>query len=289
MTPRLAAHGLTYRYKTGGGLVDVSLPIGAGERVALLGPNGAGKTTLLLHLAGLVRPDSGTVRVDGHRMQHQTNDLARWRAAVGLLFQDPNDQLFGPSVIEDVAIGPRNRGLTPAAARTQAYDVLRWLRIEELADEPIHALSYGRRRVVALAGVLAQAPGVLLLDEPTLGLDAAAEDDLLLTLERLRGDGVGMLMATHDVDLACRWADTIAVMQHGRLTGIGQPDDVLTDEHLRAARLRHPWALAAGRELRRAGILPGDEPIPRSGIELVDRLRARLGARPTIATLVEAS
>lgn len=275
MNVRLEAQGLAYRYPTGNGLTDVTLTIGRGERVALLGPNGAGKTTVLLLLNGLLPPAGGSIYLDGRLMTGGGPDQRAWRLAVGLLFQDPDDQLFGPTVVEDVAIGPRNRGLTVPLARAWAIDALRRLGLEHLAADPIHALSFGQRRAVAMAGVLAQAPRVLLLDEPTLGLDATAEDDLLATLDRLRDDGLGILMATHDVDLACRWADRVVVMRDGGVVAGGPPDLVLTDDLVAAARLRRPWILDVGRELIRVGLLPGDEPVPRSGSDLVARLRTR--------------
>lgn len=273
MTARLDARSLTYGYAGGGGLSGVSLRLGRGERLALLGANGAGKTTLLLQLSGLVRPHAGTVLVDGQEMGYTAHARAAWHCAVGLLFQDPDDQLFGPTVAEDVAIGPRNRGLAPDLAQQRALDVLGRLGLAHLAHEQVHELSYGQKRAVAMAGVLAQQPRVLLLDEPTLGLDATAQDDLLATLDRLCETGVAVLMATHDVDLASTWADRVAILQHGRLVAHGPAEAVLTDARLDAARLRRPWVLDVARELERAGLLHRGERPPRSAHELVTRLR----------------
>jgi len=272
MTIRLSVSHLSARYGDRRTLRDVSLHLRAGEHLALLGANGAGKTTLLYHLDGLLAPEAGEIHLEGTSLSRVSGALRRWRQAVGLLFQNPDDQLFGPTVLDDVMIGPRNTGATAEEARARALGVLRQLGVERLRAEPVHALSLGQRRTVALAGVLVTDPSVLLLDEPTQGLDAGTEEALLAAVDGARQRGVSVLMATHDVDLACRWADRVVVLDHGRVLREGPVERVLDDATLAQASLRRPWVLEVGRALRALDILPSTAPLPTSGAALVDAL-----------------
>ncbi|MFT3803357.1 MAG: ABC transporter ATP-binding protein [Burkholderiaceae bacterium] len=174
----------------------VDLVLAPGERLFVTGASGAGKTTLLHALLGFVPCAAGSLTILGQRCRSE-RDFARQRGPLGLLFQDPVDQLFGPTVAEDVAFGPLNLGASRAEARRIALEQLRRLDIEALAARPVHQLSGGEQRRVALAGVLAMAPRVLLLDEPTTGLDDAARAGLIDLLDRT---GLPMIVATHDAD-----------------------------------------------------------------------------------------
>ena len=253
MTPVLEARDLVFRHHgDGGGLDGVSLTLHRGRRTALLGPNGAGKSTLLLHLNGLAAPSRGEVRLHGDVMTRDASTLTRWRRSVGLVFQHADDQLFGPTVADDVASGPRNLGLADDAARQRALEALAELGLSHLAARPVHALSAGEKRRVALAGVIAMHPAVLLLDEPTAGLDPDAEGRLLDALERLASAGVSLLMATHDVALARAWADDVVVLVDGRVAAAGSIESltpsVLADAHLVRAwtRQRSHEAISEG-------------------------------------------
>jgi len=175
-------------------LDGVDLALAPGERLFVTGASGAGKTTLLHALLGFVPCQAGTLTILAQPCRGEA-DFARLRGPLGLLFQDPADQLFGPTVAEDVAFGPLNLGASKASARQTAIEQLRRLDLEHLAGRPVHQLSGGEQRRVALAGVLAMAPRVLLLDEPTTGLDEAARDGLIELLDRT---GLPMIVATHD-------------------------------------------------------------------------------------------
>ena len=178
----------------------VSLRLDPGQRLCLCGPNGAGKTSLLRLIVGLTLPVSGEVRLAGRPCRTEA-DFRRARAAIGFLFQESDDQLFSPTVVEDVAFGPMNLGVRPAEALAQARAQLEDFGLLPLADRPVHRLSGGEKRLVCLAGLFVMQPRVLLLDEPTTGLDADAER---LLLARLDGFAGAMLIVTHDDSLPDR-------------------------------------------------------------------------------------
>lgn len=200
-------------------LRDLDLRLEAGERLALTGANGSGKTTLLHLLVGLKRPTAGAVVAFGDVRETEAT-FVPVRRRVGLLFQDADDQLFCPTVIEDVAFGPLNLGLSPTRAQAVAEETLAMLGLDGYAGRITHRLSGGERRLVSLATVLAMHPEVLLLDEPTSGLDEATEQHLI---DHLEGLPQTMLFVTHDQDLVTRLATRILRLKEGRLHGIASP------------------------------------------------------------------
>jgi cobalt/nickel transport system ATP-binding protein len=275
----LAATGLVVGYDRGPRVLDgAALRIPAGRRLALLGANGSGKTTLLRCLSGALRPLAGEVTVDGHRLEHSRRGLRAHRQEVQLVLQDPDDQLFSASVAQDVSFGPVNLGLDDETVRARVAEALRLLAVEHLADRPTHQLSFGERKRVAIAGAVAMRPCVLLLDEPTAGLDPSAVTEAMAALARLEEHDSTVVMSTHDVDLALRWADEVAVVVD-RTVVQGSPAEVLGDDRLLArARLDRPWALTVGARLRTLGLLPADGPLPRDA----DGLLAALPQRPEV-------
>jgi len=207
-------------------LREISLEVAAGETLGLLGPNGAGKSTLLLQVNGLLR-GTGTVRVGGLPLNDRTLDQVR--AQVGFLFQNPDDQLFMPTVWEDVAFGPRNAGLPASGVRERVERALEVVQMREAAGRPPHHLSLGQKKRVALATVLATDCAVLVLDEPTSGLDPRGRRELaeyLTSLEQTK------LVATHDLEFAVELCDRVAVLEAGRIAAVGDPRVVLADAEL---------------------------------------------------------
>lgn len=272
----LSAHGLGYAWPGGVPALDgADLAVRRGGRLAVLGPNGCGKTTLLLHLNGTLRPQRGEVRLEGQPIGYDRRSLRELRQRVGLILQDPDDQLFGATVAQDVAFGPTNLGLGAHEVRRRVEAALTALGITDLADRPPHRLSLGQKRRAAIAGVLAMRPLVLLLDEPTAGLDADGGDRLLAALDGVAADGTTLVIATHDIDFAYAWADTVAVCAEARVVCQGETTAVLGDPAaLAAGRLKPPLVLEVARALADAGHVWPDGRLPRRRDELVAAVAA---------------
>jgi cobalt/nickel transport system ATP-binding protein len=223
----LSVRGLCFHYPDGReALRGVDLEVAAGERVALVGPNGAGKSTLMLHLNGVLR-GQGDIAVCGTSLSDST--LAAVRADVGLVFQDADDQLFCPTVFEDVAFGPMYLGLPRDEVRARASEALRAVGMADAADRPPHHLSGGEKRRVAIATVLSMRPRLLVLDEPSAGLDPRARRELI---DLLRGMPQTLLVATHDLALAQDLLPRTVVMDGGRIAASGATSDILADAAL---------------------------------------------------------
>jgi len=237
------ARDLRYRYPNGRhALRGVDLHISHGERVALLGPNGAGKTTFMLHLNGLMTGEGG-LEVAG--LEVGRDSVHELRARVGLVFQDPDDQLFMPTVAEDVAFGPLNLGLDRDAVAGRVSEALGAVRMEHVAGRAPYQLSMGERRRVAIATVLAMHPALLVLDEPSANLDPRARRELLDVLALVERT---MLVTTHDLPLAAELCERAVILADGRVAGDGPCEAILADEALLAA---HDLELPAGFDLDR--------------------------------------
>ncbi len=246
-------------------LKSLSLSIAAGERLALLGPNGAGKSTVLMLLNGTLRPDRGTVRLRGAAAGYDRRALHDWRTAVGMVLQDPDDQLFAATVFEDVSFGPLNLGLSEAEVRARVAEALDTMRMADLAERPTHMLSFGQRKRVAIAGIVAMRPEVLLLDEPSGGLDPLGVTHLMAALDRVSALGTTIVLTTHDMDLAYGWADRIAVLGDHHVAAIGAPEAVFEDAALlHRLQVRRPLLWEIGRWLRARGLIPADRALPRT-------------------------
>ena len=226
MTPRvLTVRNLHHRYADGTqALNGVDFDLDAGECVALLGANGSGKTTFVLHLNGLMEtaPEQGSVEVCGIPLNKSTVDQVR--AKIGLVFQDSDEQLFMPTVLEDVAFGPANLGLSPAAAAARAKDMLERVGMSGALRKAPYHLSAGEKRRVAIAGVLAMEPEILVLDEPTTFLDPPGQRDLASLLASLPQ---AKILVTHDVEFARTLATRAVFFEHGRVAGEGSVDEII--------------------------------------------------------------
>ncbi|PZT68282.1 ABC transporter ATP-binding protein [Streptomyces sp. SW4] len=269
----VALRGVTFGYEDGPAVLRaVDFEVAEGRALALLGRNGSGKTTLMRLLSGGLRPQAGRLTLAGEPVTYDRKGLTRLRTTVQLVVQDPDDQLFAASVAQDVSFGPLNLGLPAARVRARVEEALAALDITALADRPTHLLSYGQRKRAAIAGAVAMRPRVLILDEPTAGLDPDGQERLLATLDGLRADGTTVVMATHDVDLALRWSEDAAVLTPSGVRTGPAPDTLARTELLREAGLRLPWGVAVGRLLRERG-MPAGTAVPRTAEELAALVR----------------
>ncbi|WP_216828689.1 ATP-binding cassette domain-containing protein [Alkalihalobacterium elongatum] len=230
---------LAYEYPDSTKALDkLSLQIPLSSKVAILGPNGAGKSTLLHHLNGLKLPQEGTVSVMGVPLTKK--NVKTIRQKVGLVFQDPDDQVFSGTVWEDVQFGPRNLGLSEQEVKEVCEVALGSVGMLEFKTKAPYHLSYGQKKRVAIAGILAMKPDVIILDEPMAYLDPKGQDEVAGLLQGLNFMGKTIILSTHDVDFAASWADIIILMKDGKILTTGGPDLLVDEESIRKANLHLP-------------------------------------------------
>lgn len=233
---------LSYAYADGTkALSDITLDIPKGKKIAILGHNGAGKSTLFQHLNGILKPTAGTIVFEGNDLEYSRKALKALRQKVGIVFQNADHQLFSGTVKQDIAFGPLNLGWSTEKTEEKIAWAVAQTEVEDLLDKPIHFLSVGQKKRVAMAGVLAMEPSVLLLDEPTAGLDNYYATQVLQYLAKLDDGERTILLATHDIPLAYEWADLIIVMEAGKIIYNGDPITLFyEDELLHRAHLERP-------------------------------------------------
>lgn len=275
--PLVALHCLSHTYPDGTRSVhDVSFAVFPEETVGIVGGNGAGKSTLMEHLNGLLDLQEGELRVTGETITDDNVDRAR--REVGFVFQDADAQIVAPTVLDDVMFGPLNYGASQQEARKRAHEALERLDAEHLVDRVPHHLSGGEKRLVAIAGVLVMDPSVIVMDEPLAGLDPAREQRVREVIEDLQDDGIGLVVATHDVDFASEISDRLVVMDDGDIVGRGEPDTVFYDDDLlEGAGLRPPAAVRMARDL---GV---EDDLPVTESELVAAIERDDGEKTTPA------
>ncbi|QYR21660.1 cobalt ECF transporter T component CbiQ [Paenibacillus sp. sptzw28] len=271
-----------YRYGEIEALRGVSFTIERGAKAVLMGPNGAGKSTLISLLNGLEQPSRGEVFVLGEQLTRESG--VRLRQRVGVVYQDPDDQIFSTTVEEDVAFGPRNLGLSEAEVGERVDTALGSVGMRELRKRSPFELSYGQKRRVAIAGVLAMRPEIIILDEPMAFLDPKSRDDLHALLETMHLMGITLVVATHDVDFAAEWADQVLILVDGRMLASGTTELLFDDSLLAEADLHLPRLVRPFRLLQGAGDLRPRT--VRQAAQLIWKLMVR-GPEPEAEELTE--
>lgn len=270
----IETENLSYSYEENDrkALDGLSVRIGRGKKVAFMGGNGSGKSTFFLCLNGILRPDKGRVLIDGKPVSYTRKGLLEVRKKVGIVFQEPDNQLFSASVFQEISFGVLNLGTEEETARKEVEQVIRELDITPFKDRPAHALSGGQKKQVAIADILVMHPQVMVLDEPASALDAAHTKKVHELIRSLTEQGITVLMSLHDIDYAWSWADEIVLMDRGRVIRQGTPREVCEDEAvLRQAGLERPAVLRIYEKLKEKGVLSGDR-IPGSMDELTEML-----------------
>ena len=239
----IKAENVSYTYDGNNqkALNGLNLKIRRGAKVAFMGGNGSGKSTFFLCLNGIRRPDEGTIYIDGKPVEYTRKGLLDVRSKVGIVFQEPDDQLFSASVYEEISFGILNLGADEDTARREVERVIEELEITPFQDRPAHALSGGQKKQVAIADILVMHPEVMILDEPAAALDPKHTRKVQEIVDRLSEKGITVLMATHDIDYAYAWADEIVLMHEGKAIRQGTPAQVCTDRQaLEEASLELP-------------------------------------------------
>ncbi|MGB9938131.1 MAG: ATP-binding cassette domain-containing protein [Methanobacterium sp.] len=266
---------ITYNYPDGTEALDkVNFKAREGKIIALLGPNGAGKSTLFLHFNGILRPISGSIFVNGKKIEYNKKSLMNVRQNVGIVFQNPDDQLFAPTVVEDVAFGPMNMGLSKEEVEKRVDDALERVGMGEYKNKAPHHLSGGQKKRVAIAGILAMKPKIMVLDEPTSGLDPKGASQILRLLYNLNKEGMTIIISTHDVDLVPLYAYQVYIISKGTIIKKGSPQEVFEDiKTIRDANLRLPRIAHLMEILQKEDQMPFEKPYPLTIGEARKKLR----------------
>ncbi|MEQ8970463.1 MAG: ABC transporter ATP-binding protein [Coleofasciculus sp. C1-SOL-03] len=271
----LELENIYYTYPGGDkpALNGLNIYITATKKIALLGQNGSGKSTLLFLADGLLKPQHGQIRWASERLKYDRHSLNQWRQKIGLAFQDPEQQLVAGTVAEDIAYGLYTLKLSQVEIKQRLEQTLAEFGLQDLADQPLHHLSLGQKRRVALAGVMARQPELLLLDEPTAYLDSVQTGNLLEELERIHAAGTTLVIATHDLNFAYQWADWMCILHEGQLIMSGEAQNIfsqgnrLAELHLDVPILWEVWQVLVSRLS-----LPKTMPFPKTIRQLEDQL-----------------
>lgn len=272
----LKAEQLSYTYEGSDvpALNGLSLEIQRGRKIACMGANGSGKSTFFLCCNGIRKPDSGRLYFEGRPLDYSKKGLLSLRSKVGVVFQDPDDQLFSANVLQEISFGPLNLGLTQQETKQRAAQVMERLGITPFAHRPVHALSGGQKKLVAIADILVMEPSLILLDEPAAALDPIHTRIVREIIDEISASGITIVTATHDVDYAWSWAEDVLLFHEGRLLACGAPEEVFTKkELLDTASLEEPCVLSMYQALREKGLLPDLQNCPRTLNDLKEYLR----------------
>jgi len=266
----LKLEGVCYTYEDGTeALKGVNLDIRRGEKLAVMGPNGSGKSTLFLALNGIRRPTGGLVLFNGVPVDYSRKGLLDLRKQIGVVFQDPDNQLFSASVTQEISFGVLNLGMPEEKARARVEKVIEDLNITPFRDKPTHFLSGGQKKRVAIADILVMDPEIILFDEPAAALDPKHARMIEEIIDQLNERGITVIVSTHDVNRALIWADRIALMDEGVIVSVGTPDEIFSDDEVLArTNLEKPTVLKIFDTLCEAGITDRNGSIPHTAEDL---------------------
>lgn len=264
--PIISVKDLRYSYGMGQEILKgVSLDIMKGEKIAVIGTNGAGKSTFFLNLNGVLTPDSGEIYFHGRKMEQSKEDLMELRRGIGIVFQDADNQIIATTVMGEVSFGPMNLGLPKAEVKNRVLEALSYMNIADFKERAPHYLSGGEKKRVTIADIIAMHSEVIVFDEPTTALDPVNVCALETVLQKLSNEGKTLLISTHDLDFAYRWANRIIVFSNGQVIADGIPEDVFQQEDILVkANLKTPTLLSMRNILLKHGVLLDTETYPKT-------------------------
>ena len=263
----IKAEDLYFSYDDGNtrSLNGLSLEIRRGQKVAFMGANGSGKSTFFLCCNGINKPSKGTMYFCGKPYDYSKKGLLELRSKVGIIFQDPDSQLFSASVYQEISFGILNLGVPAEEAKSEVEKVIDYLEITQFRDKPTHALSGGQKKQVSIADILVMHPDIIILDEPAAALDPKHTTMVNKIIDRMTDSGITVVMSTHDVNYALEWADEIVLLHEGKVLMQGSPLDVFSNKSaLAMTNLEQPAVLELFEELCRKGVLKPSLPLPRN-------------------------
>ncbi|MCX7883571.1 MAG: ATP-binding cassette domain-containing protein [Caloramator sp.] len=271
----LEVENLCYTYPDGTeALKDINLKIEKGEKISLIGLNGSGKTTLFLNLNGVLKPSKGKIIYKGKEIKNNRKDLNMLRKNVGIVFQNPDTQLFCGNVYEEVSFGAVNLGLCDDEIRRRVDRALISTNIYDYKDKAVHYLSYGQKKRVSIADILVMEPEIIIFDEPTSSLDLYHSKQVVKLFDEFSQKGTTVIISTHDIEIAYSWSDYIVVMKKGKVLAQGVPYDIFSKEDiLRECMLEKPLILEIFENLKEKNLIKSSSSIPKNKKELLEILK----------------
>lgn len=263
-------NNLTFKYSDGTKAINnLNLKIERGKKISFLGINGAGKSTLFLHLNGILKPTKGEIIFNKVPLKYSHKELKKIRQKVGIVFQDPDTQLFSANVYQEVSFGAMNLNLEKAEVKRRVDKALEDTNVFDFKDKPTHFLSYGQKKRVSIADILVMEPEVVILDEPTSSLDPKHSAMIEELLNDINKTGTTLLLSTHDIDFAYSWSDYIFILKNGELVGEGTPEEVFENDHwIEAGAIEKPLVFEVYKSLKAKGLI-NDDIIPRNKKQLL--------------------
>lgn len=273
----LETKNLSFKYEDGtNALKNINLKIEKGKKIAFLGVNGAGKSTLFLNFNGILKPSSGEVLYKGEKIKYTHSYLNELRKNIGIVFQDPDNQLFSANVYQEVSFGAINLDLNEREVINRVDNALKSVNMYEYKDKAVHFLSYGQKKRVSIADILVMEPEVIIFDEPTSSLDPKHSKQIVDIFNKINKDGITVILSTHDVEIAYSWADYIIVMKDGEVVKMGEPVEVFKDRNfLKNVYLEKPIVLEIYENLVEKGYIEVNNNIPRNREELIKILNKK--------------